>query len=227
MRAACFWVRSDGVGGPQRLLKRDYLAAGSSFSPDGHSLAYFETAAETDFDIWVLPLDITDPDHPKAGTPQPFLQTPADELLPQFSPDGRWIAYRSDESGNNEIFVRRSPGAQLRVQISDGGGMYVLWSSNRHELFYETPDHRIMVVDYHEEADNFIPTKPRLWVEHQIFYPGVLSLDIAPDGKRFAVLTAPDGFSPSSNASVHGRGMLPLFYANSNHARGSHRATVM
>ena len=68
----------------------------------------------------------------------------------------------------------------------------MLWSKNGHELFYESPDHRIMVVDCHEEADNLITTKPRLWSERQIFYPGVANLDIAPDGKRFAVLTAPD-----------------------------------
>jgi len=140
-------------------------------------------------------LDITDPDHPNVvGTPQPFLKTPADELLPQFSPDGRWIAYRSNETGSNEILVRRFPGAGSRSQISVGGGMYAFWSKNR-ELFYETPDHRIMVVDYHEDGDEFIAAKPRLWSEHQIFYPGVLNADIAPNGKRFAVLTAPDAAS--------------------------------
>ena len=185
-----FWVRSDGVGSPQRLLKGDYTVAGSSFSPGGHSLALFETTPETGFDISVLPLDITDPDHPNAGTPQPFLKTPADELFPQFSPDGRWIAYRSDESGSNEIWVRRFPGAGSRFQISDGGGIYVFWSKTRHELFYEALDHRIMVVDYREESDAIVATKPRQWSERQIFYPGVQNLDIAPDGKRLAVLTA-------------------------------------
>jgi len=197
-----FWVRSDGVGGPQRLLNRPYSAA-ASFSPDGHSLAYFETTADTGFDLWVLPLDITDPDHPNAGTPQPFLRTSADEVFPQFSPDGRWIAYRSDESGNNEIWVQSFPdGAKSRYQISAGGGSYVLWSKNRRELFYETPDHRIMVVDYREDGDAFIAAKPRLWSERQIFYPGVWNLDLAPDGKRFAVLTAPDAAS-SGRSSFH------------------------
>src|SRR4029079_8668355 len=133
----------------------------------------FETTPETGFDISVLPLDITDPDHPNAGTPQLFLKTPADELFPQFSPDGRWIAYRSDESGSIEIWVRRFPGAGSRFQISDGGGGYVLLLKNRHELFYEAPDHRIMVVDYRQDGDAFIATKPRLWSERQIFYPGV------------------------------------------------------
>jgi Tol biopolymer transport system component/predicted Ser/Thr protein kinase len=197
-----FWVRTDGVGGAQRPFNREYTVAASSFSPDGHSLAYFESSADTGFDIWVLPLDITDPDHPTVGTPQPFLKTSADELFPQFSPDGRWIAYRSDESGSNQIWVRRFPGGGSRFQISDGGGVYAFWSKNRHELFYEAPDHRIMVVDYREEGDAFIATKPRLWSERQIFYPGVQNLDIAPDGKRFAVLTLPDAAS-AGRSSFH------------------------
>jgi serine/threonine-protein kinase len=194
-----FWVRSDGVGGPQRLLNRPYSVAASSFSPDGHSLAYFETTTDTGFDLWVLPLDITDPDHPNAGTPEPFLKTPADEQFPQFSPDGRWIAYRSDESGTNEIWVRRFPGGGRRLQISDAGGMYLVWSKHGRELFYETPDHRIMVVEYREDGDNFIASRPRPWSKRQIFYPGVSNMDISPDGKRFAVLTAPDAGSSGRN----------------------------
>jgi Tol biopolymer transport system component len=102
-----------------------------------------------------------------------FLKTPADEQFPQFYPDGRWIAYRSDESGTNEIWVRRFPGGGGRLQISDAGGMYLVWSKHGHELFYETPDHRVMVVDYREDGDNFIASKPRLWSKRQIFYPGV------------------------------------------------------
>lgn len=57
------------------------------------------------------------------------------------------------------------------------------------------PDHRIMAVDYHKDGDSFIATKAHLWSERQIFYPGVTNLDIAPNGKRFAVLTAPDAAS--------------------------------
>jgi hypothetical protein len=78
----------------------------------------------------------------------------------------------------------------------------VFWSKSRHELFYEALDHRIMVVDYREEGDAIVATKPRLWSERQIFYPGVQNLDIAPDGKRFAVLTVPDAAS-TERSSFH------------------------
>jgi len=137
------------------------------------------------------------------GTPQPFLRTKANELLPRFSPDGRWVAYKSDESGNDEIWVRPFPARiEEQYQISNGGGMYALWSNSRHELFYETPDHRIMVVEYRVDRDVFSPGRPRLWADHQIFYSGAANLDIAPDGKRFAVLALPQS-APGEKTSVH------------------------
>ena len=103
------WIRSEGAGEPQRVLESSNLVLPGSFSPDGERLAYSETNPETGFDLWTLPLDLTDPDHPKPGKPEPFLRTPADERVPRFSPDGRWIAFRSNESGNNEIYVRPFP----------------------------------------------------------------------------------------------------------------------
>jgi len=93
-------------------------------------------------------LDTSDPDHPKPGKQEPFLRTPSDELTPMFSPDGRWIAYRSNESGTNEIYVRPFPAWRGgKWQISNGGGLYGIWSNNGRELFYEMTDNRIMVVD--------------------------------------------------------------------------------
>ncbi len=71
------------------------------------------------------------------------LRTPADELAPRFSPDGRWIAYRSNESGNAEIYVRPYPAGNVgKSPISSGGGLYALWANNGRELYYETADNR-------------------------------------------------------------------------------------
>jgi serine/threonine-protein kinase len=198
-----FWIRSDGAGEPQRLLERQYNVVVWSISPDGGSLAYQEMRPETGFDIWTLPLDTRDPDHPRPGEPQPFLRTPANELAPVFSPDRRWIAYRSDKSGMNEIYVRPFPAStEEESQISAGGGRYAMWAKNGHELFYETADRRIMVVDYNAHGNVFDHGKPRLWSERQIFYPGLLNLDLAPDGKRFAVLNMPDA-SRGEKESTH------------------------
>jgi hypothetical protein len=137
------------------------------------------------------------------GKPEPFLATPSDENVPMFSPDGRWIAYRSNELGTNEIYVRPFPaGRGGKWQISTGGGLYGIWSNNGRELFYETADNCIMVVDYTVNGDSFVPGKPRLWSEKQIFYTGVSNLALAPDGKRFAVFPMPEGAGPDKG-SVH------------------------
>jgi serine/threonine-protein kinase len=205
------WIRSDGSGDPQELLRGPNLAIPWSFSPDGQRLACFERSPETGFDIWTLPLDLTDPDHPKAGKPEPFLRTPNDELVPRFSPDGHWIAYRSNESGSNEINVRPFPNASGgRWQISNGGGLYALWSNNSREMFYETMDNRIMVVDYSIEGGSFVVGKRRLWSDKQPFYLGTSNLDLAPDGKRFAVLALPDP-PPGEKGAVHVTMLLNFF----------------
>jgi hypothetical protein len=120
-----------------------------------------------------------------------------------FSPDGRWLAYRSNESGTDEIYVRRFPaGRGGKWQISTGGGLYGVWSKNRRELFYEAVDTRIMVVDYTVNGDSFVPGRPRLWSDKQLFYAGGSNLDLAPDGKRFAVLAMPEAAGPEKG-SVH------------------------
>jgi hypothetical protein len=174
-----------------------------SFSPDGRTLAYFEGSAAGGRDLWTVTLDTTDPDHPKAGKPELFLGTPADELGPMFSPDGRWIAYRSSESGPIEVYVRPFPaGRGGKWQISTGGGLYPNWSKNGRELFYETTDNRIMVVDYTASGETFLPGKPRLWTDKQIFFPGTSNLALAPDGKRFAVFPMPEA-SGSDKGPVH------------------------
>jgi Tol biopolymer transport system component len=170
--------------------------------PDGQRLAYFETDPETGRDLWTLPLDTTDPDHPKAGKPEAFLRTPANELFPRFSPDGRWIAYRSDESGTREIYVRPFPaGGRAKWRISTSGAWFAFWSNHSRELFYETADNRIMVMDYKVSGDSFQPGKWRLWSGNQIFNPGLSTLDLAPDGKRFAVLALRETTS-GGNGSV-------------------------
>jgi Tol biopolymer transport system component/predicted Ser/Thr protein kinase len=196
------WVRSDGAGPVLNLLKSTGFVAPWSFSPDGSRLAYFEATPGGVWDLWTLPLDLSDPDHPKPGKPEPFVSAPANELLPMFSPDGRWIAYRSDESGTDEIYVRPFPNANGgKWQISIGGGLYALWSKDGRELFYESADNRIMVLDYSVQGSSFVPGKPRLWSDKQLFFPGLPNLDLAPDGKRFAVLAQPETSSSAGNSA--------------------------
>ena len=110
-----------------------------------------------------------------------------------FSPDGRWIAYWSDESGQAEVYVRPFPGPGGKWQISTSGGRNPTWSRARHELFYGTPDQRIMVAPYAVERDSFRAERPRLWSEGRyLTRPARIStlvrnFDLHPDGERFAL----------------------------------------
>jgi hypothetical protein len=88
----------------------------------------------------------------------------------------------------------------------DGGGLYPNWSKNDRELFYETTDNRIMVVDYTVSGKTFVPGKPRLWTDKRIFFPGTSNLALAPDGKRFAVFPMPEASGP---APTKGRSTSP------------------
>jgi len=212
---ALMWTRSDGAGEPQKLLDSPNVVVPWSFSPDGRRLAYFESNPDTSHDIWTLPLDAADRDSPKPGKPQPFLRTPFGELVPAYSPDGRWIAYRSTESGASEIVVRPAPndasgGAPAgagKWQISSDGGVYALWANNGHELFYESADNRIMVVDYTVSGASFMHGQPRPWLQKQLFDVGRSNLDLAPDGKRFAVIGEPEAGEPGKG-SVHATFLL-------------------
>jgi len=203
------WMRSDGEDS-QRLLSTPFSVIPWSFSPDGKRLAYYLTDPKTQGDLWTVPIDTSDPAHPKAGKPEPFLCTPATEILPEFSPDGHWIAYRSNESGVNEIYVRPFPGPGAKSQVSVDGGLYGIWSKNGRELFYETADYRIMVLDYTVNDDTFMPGKPRLWTDRTLFYPGVMNLALHPDGKRFATFEALDS-QAGGKGSVHATFLLNFF----------------
>ena len=188
------WIRADGSGDAQRLLEsKDPITLPYSFSPDGQRLAYSERSPETGYDLWTLPLDTSDPDHPKPGKPELFLKTSFNQLFPAFSPDGHWMAYASDKSGRFEVYVRRFPGPGNEWQISTGGGQFPIWSRNGRDVFFESPENRIMVADYTATSDSFVSGKPRVWSEKQIRDLGsVANLDLAPDGKRFAMLALPE-----------------------------------
>jgi serine/threonine protein kinase/WD40 repeat protein len=183
------WVRSDGSVAPERLMRSERRVLPNSFSPDGKRLAYFGPGPETGGDIWTLPIEGSDSDHPKAGKPEPFLRTAANELYPAFSPDGRWMAYVSDESGDFEVYVRPFPGPGGQWLISTAGGRMPVWSRSARELAYETPDGRLMTVSYTVSGDAFTPGKPRLWTTRNISnVQEGQNMDLAPDGKHFAVL---------------------------------------
>jgi serine/threonine-protein kinase len=216
-RYSLHWIRADGAGEAQPLLESNGELAPYSFSPDGKRLAFAERDVEARLHLWTLPLDVGDPEHPKPGKPELFLRTPFMEREPAFSLDGHWIAYASNESGRFEIYVRPFPGGAPsgsgKWQISTGGGRSPMWSRDGPELFYKSLDNRIMVAAYTAKADSFAPDKPRLWSNTEILDPGPgaqWSLDLAPDGKRFAVFPTPDA-TGEPKGSVHVTVLLNFF----------------
>jgi serine/threonine-protein kinase len=199
------WYRADGSGGePQVLLDSNVRVFPSSVSPDGKRIAYTRIdPGESSYDVWVLPLDATDPEHPKAAKPEVFLQSPANESVPAFSPDGRWIAYISSETGRFETYVRPYPGPGGKWQVSKDGGAYPMWSSDGRSLYFLISGGHIMVVDYETKGDVFSPGKARQWSLARTWAPpNTMAWALHPDGKRFAVLPVPET-SPEENGNAH------------------------
>ena len=175
-----FWVPSDGSGRAERLLTSDYTQSPNSFSPDGQLLAFVETNPETGRDIWVLRLSDR-----KA---QPFLRTPSEETAPAFSPNGRWLAYSSNESGRREIYVQAYPGPGGKWQISTDGGQEPVWNPRGGQLFYRS-EGKMMAVDV-DTKSGFSTGKPRMLFDGPYLPTGASFpyYDVSPDGQRFLML---------------------------------------
>jgi serine/threonine-protein kinase len=194
-------IRSDGVGEPEQLAKTNTLRFPSSFSPDGKHLVLQGGNPFTAMEVSIAPFEGA-PDHPQLGNAEPFLRARGFPM-PAFSPDGRWLAYASGETGQNEVYVQPFPGPGGKVPISTAGGRFPLWSSNGRELFFLGLDRRIMVAAYTVKGDSFLPGTPRVWSQQQIllnftggpFQPYAL----APDGKRFAVILYPGATADHPN----------------------------
>ena len=111
----------------------------SDISPDGRTVAYIQTSDSGADDIWTMRID-----DPRSA--MPFLASPSDERGAQFSPDGHWIVYQSDESGRPEIYVRRFPpqAGSGRQLVSTAGGIWPRWSRDGRELYYVDPGGAMM-----------------------------------------------------------------------------------
>jgi eukaryotic-like serine/threonine-protein kinase len=138
-----YWKAASGTGQDELLLKSSNTnpKVPTSWSLDGRFLIYYEIAPKTKRDVWVLPLS-------GDRKPFPFLQTEASEAAGQLSPDGRWMAYTSDESGGPfEIYVRSFPSGGSQKLVSTNGGTGPCWRRDGKELFYYAPDGKLMAVE--------------------------------------------------------------------------------
>ena len=179
--------------GPEELLVSTALAKHPlDWSPDGRFLLYRSQDPKSQFDLWIVPLE-------GDRTPVPVVRTDFDEREGQFSPDGKWIAYESNESGRYEIYIQPFPGPGGKVPISAGGGAQVRWRRDGKELFYIAVDGQLMAVPIQlgasgQTAD--VGAAVPLFTTHVggALAQGVTrqQYDVSPDGRRFLMNTLAD-----------------------------------
>jgi serine/threonine-protein kinase len=212
-----FQARADAASQPQALIEGNVsnILWPWSFSPDGKRLAYYQDVGRTQMQIWTVPMEEHWPlagkgGQLKAGKPEQFLQSGFNDRGPEFSPDGRWLAYQSNESGKYEVYVRAFPpsaGPGGKWPISNSGGTDPRWSRKGHDLLYRSGD-QIMAVSYTVNGDTFLREKPRVWIA-KLGGTGP-GWDLAPDGKR--ALVAERGESGEAPKAEHEMVLLENFF---------------
>ncbi len=176
------WIDSDGSGSPHDIPGTSIDDYPSSVSPDGETLALTRIDPKTSGDVYVLSL---------RGDPRPraILSTPAYEGGAQFSPDGRWLAYVSRESGQMEVYLRPYPGPDRKWQVSVGGGLHPMWSRTGSEIFYRAGN-RMMSVSVSARPELTL-SQPKVLFEGRYTYGQNLTTanyDVDPTGQRFLMI---------------------------------------
>ena len=174
-----YWKPADGSGQAEPLLNSENSLIPMSWSPDGKSLVFYEQSPVGGRDIWVLP---------RGGDASPFVATAFNERTPLFSPDGRWLAYVSDESGRDEIYVQPYPGPGGKWPISTEGGTEPRWAADGRELFYRLGA-KMMVVEVQSEPA-FSSGRPQLVFEEPYLTDqfGTSNYDLSPNGQQFLMI---------------------------------------
>jgi serine/threonine-protein kinase len=174
-RYSLYWKLADGSGEEELLASGERILWAQSWSPDGKLLAYGELEPAKGYDVWLLPVE-------GERKPRPLLHTPFTETLAAISSDGHWLAYSSNESGREEVYVQPVSGQGGKWQISTEGGTRPAWARNGRELFYRDGDHLLAVSV--QAGPSFSAGTPRVLFERPYLHTG---RDYAPasDGQQF------------------------------------------
>ncbi len=183
---------SSGAGAEEALVTSKELKISPDWSPDGRFILYAQLNPKTNVDLFLLPLS-------GERKPEPFLQTNFIEAQGRFSPDGRWVAYISNETGQFEVYVQSFPAAGGKVLVSTGGGAQPQWRGDGKELYYYAPDRKLMAVEVSGEGSTFNVGFARPLFEIRVGgagidrgFPGLGYYTAARDGKRFLVAGSPE-----------------------------------
>ena len=185
---------ASGDGDEEPLFTFDRPAALADWSRDGRFLVFTMRGEKSLSDLWVLPLSDN-------RRPAPFLETAFNKTQAQISPDGRWIAYTSYESGGDEVYVQGFPTPGSKRQVSTAGGVQPRWRSDGKELFYLAPDQRLMAVPVASGAALEIGAAAPLF-KTRLIPQGSQSIGlstryaVSPDGQRFLCIVPPDDSGP-------------------------------
>jgi len=179
-----FWKAADGTGQVERLTTNPNNQGAFSFSPDGKRLVFSET---TTTDLQVLSME-------GERTSQPLFQSQFNEFRARISPDGHWIAYESNESGRQEIYVRPFPNVEEgKWQISSDLGQQPIWAPGGQELFYRSRQ-AMMVVGIKTEPTFTVGSPVVLFTGRYTTFTGpTLNYDISPDGQRLLMIKQEEG----------------------------------
>jgi eukaryotic-like serine/threonine-protein kinase len=176
-----YWIPADGSGHPEPIAGSVAGDLPCSVAPDGDTLAFMRQNAQASRDIYVLSLRGQSP-------PRPVVTTPAFEGGPQFSPDGHWMAYASDESGQMQVYVRPFPGPGRQWPVSTQGGTQPMWNRNGKEIFYRLGN-KMMVVDVSGGVDLTLSQPRQLFEQPYVFQNiSLANYDVSPDGQRFVMI---------------------------------------
>ncbi len=192
---------ANGLGAEEVLLRTNKLSFPKSWSPDGRFLMYAEVNPRIGADLLAIAVN---------GDRKPFavVQTPANEDQEQFSPDGHWVAYTSNASGLSEIYVIPFPPSSNggKWLVSRGGGVQPRWRRDGKELFYISPDWKMMAVEVKTQP-MFQAGIPRTLFQTEMADTGIrtgpLSWDIAPDGKRFLIISESSSEAPAIDVALN------------------------
>ena len=187
-----FLKRFDSAGEAERLIPSPQRQDGGSWHPDGKKLAFVRrkpTVTGQDFDVWVWS---------KEGSPsaRPFLETRFNEQYPTFSPDGRWLAYTSNDSGKEQVYIEPYPGPGRRRPVSTDGGRAPAWARRGTglQLLYKEPVYRWMAVDIEVENNELQLGAPVFLFEgHYQGASPTRTWDVTPDGERFLMIQSDRG----------------------------------
>ena len=185
-----------GTGNERALIPQPSGSTyAQSWSADGDHILYRVQDTKSGYDIWALSR--------RSGESASYLNGPSDESQANFSPDGRWVAYTSTESGRPEVYVQPFPATGAKWQVSVNGGEQARWRRDGRELFYLAPDRRLMAVEVRVPGA-FDENPPRPLFQTNIPFGDINvshTYDVTPDGERF-VIAAPDPLSPQAPITV-------------------------